>query len=203
MSLNTKNLLLGFVIAACLGVSAYRLVAPDSSKKAARRDLADELAIFVAKEASAGTKGRLLILAPPVDVRDPFPGHLASRAEKHMKDAGFDPVVVERVPYNDAMESSGEPITREVFRGILDKHEGVQVVLTLVGLPRLTENDLPAAHRPRIIVASTIIMPYLKSLPPGLIDFALEVKQDATHDSRTDPALGRLSENFVLHRYSK
>lgn len=168
-----------------------------------RRDLADELAAFVAKEASTGSKGKLLILAPPPDPRDPFPGHLADRAEKHMKRAGFDPVVIERVPYNASLESTGEPITREVFRGVLAGHEGVRVVLTLVGLPRLSEADLPAAHRPRIIVASTIIMPHLKSLPPGMVDFAIEVKNNPLDDTRADPALGRLNENFVLHRYAK
>lgn len=198
-----KNLLLGFIIVVCLAVSAYRVVTSGTSRKAIRRDLADEVAAFVAKEAAAGAKGSLLILAPMPDERDPFPKQLAVRAEKHMRAAGFDPIAVERVPYNTALESSGEPVTRETFREIMARHEGVDKILTLVGLPRITASDLPAGKQPRIIVASTVIMPYLRSLPPGLIDFALEVKQDTTRDTRADPALGRLSENFVLQRYAK
>lgn len=199
-----KNLLLGLLIVVCLGIAGYRFMDTETgAKKAIRRDLADELAAFVAKEAAAGAKGSLLILAPMPDERDPFPQQLAVRAEKHMRAAGFDPIAVERVPYNEALESSGEPVTREVFREVTGRHEGVQTILTLVGLPRLTSADLPDGNRPRVIVASTVIMPYLKSLPPGLIDFALEVKQDTTRDTRADPALGRLSENFVLQRYAK
>lgn len=198
-----KNISLGLLIVFCLAFSGYRLIGFGSSKKAVRRDLADELAVFVAKEASAGEKGPLLILAPPADRNDPFPGQLAARAEKHMRQAGFSPVEVELVPYNVAIEGTGEPVTRAAFLEALGRHEGTKVVLALTGVPRLAESDLPAGSQPRIIVASTVIMPYLKSIPPGLIDFAIEVKRDAVTDTRTDPALGRLAENFVLHRYAK
>jgi hypothetical protein len=196
-----KTIALSLLIVFCLGFSGYRLFGGGSANKAVRRDLADELAAFVAKEASAGEKGPLLILAPLDERDDPFPGQLATRAEKHMRSAGFDPVTVERVPYNLAIEGTGEPITRETFREVLARHEGAKVVLALTGVPRFTAADLPAGHPPRIIVASTVIMPYLKNLPPGLIEFAVEVKQDAVTDTRTDPALGRLAENFVLRRY--
>lgn len=198
-----KNIALGLLIVCCLGFSGYRLLGTGSSNKAVRRDLADELAVFIAREASAGEKGPLLILAPPDERNDPFPGQLAARAEKHMRQAGFDPVTVERVPYNLAIEGTGEPITRETFREVLARHTGVKVVLALTGVPRLAASDLPVENRPRIIVASTVIMPYLKTLAPGLIEFAVEVKQDAVTDTRTDPALGRLAENFVLRRYAK
>jgi hypothetical protein len=198
--LKSKNLVLGLLIFVCLSASAYFFFRGDSTGQKKRRDLAGELAAWVAKEAAGGGRGKTLILAPVETPRDPFPGQLAKRLETNLRAAGFDPVEVERVPYNTALESSGEPVTRDAFLSLLKAHADAAVVVSLVGIPRLTEADLPAQNRPRIIVASTVIMPHLESLPPGLIDFAIEVKQDV-NDPRTDPSLGELSHYFVLRRF--
>jgi hypothetical protein len=198
--LNTKNILLTLVIVICFAVSAFRIFNGKSTNPRQRRDLADDLAAVIAKEASSGAKGALLILAPLDEKRDPFPGQLARSAERQMRQAGFNPVEVERVPFNTALEFSGEPVAHDVFLDLLKAHSGANVVLSLVGVPRLTDSDLPAANRPRIIVASTAKMPYLRSLPPGMIDFALEVRQKIANGAVADSSLGELSNYFVLYR---
>lgn len=199
--MSIKNILLLVVIVVSLFVSAFTYFGWGNSAKAKRRDLANELAMVVAKEASAnGEKGSLLILSPMDDKADPFPSALGNRLATHMGAAGFAPVVSVKVPYNTAIEGTGEPVTREVFLALLKEHADVKVVVSLVGVPKLTASDLPANARPRLIVASTIIMPYLATLPRGLIDFAIEVKRDAVTDERTSSELGELSRYFVLTR---
>jgi len=198
----SKTLLLGAIIIVSLCISAYRLFSTGKRGAGERSELADELAAFVAKEAAKGPKGGLLILAPLDEIQDPFPGQLALRAEKHMKAAGFDPVEVERIPYNSALEATGEPVEKSVFLNLLKSHAGAAVVLSLIGVPRLAESDLPAASRPRIIVATIVKIPYLKSLPPGLVDFSVEARRKwSAADS--NPELGKLDESFIIHRYSK
>lgn len=194
-----KNIILAIVIVACLVISAGRFFGGSRGGDAKRRDLANELAAWVAKEASAGAKGRLLILAPVEETRDVFARQLARRLESQMRGAGFDPVEIERVPFSRQIETTGEPVERARFVELLRAHPECAVVVSLVGIPPLTEAELPAAGRPRIIVASSVLMPHLKTLPPGLIDFAIEVKQNRD-DPRTDPALGELSKYFVLYR---
>lgn len=196
--MRTKQLLLGLLIIVCLVISAYRLFGT-TAKKSNRRDLANELAAWIAREAATGTKGKLLILAPADTKRDPFPRQLKTRLETQMRSAGFEPVEVETVPYNPQIENTGEPVTRDKFLQALGAHPDCAVVVSLVGIPRLAESDLPSQNRPRIIVASTAITPYLQSLPRGLIDFAIEVKR-SRDDPRTDPSLGELANYFVLYR---
>ena len=198
--MNNRNIFLVILIVLSLGIVAYMHFGGHENTKQNRRDLAGELAAWITKEAAAGTKGRLLILAPAATSRDPFPRQLARRLESQMRDAGFAPVAVEQVAYNPQLESTGEPVTREKFLDLLRAHADCATVISLVGIPNLDEADLPAQNRPRIIVASTVIMPYLQSLPRGLIDFAIEIKRDPSHDHRADPPLGELANYFVLYR---
>jgi hypothetical protein len=198
----SKNLLLGALIVVSLSISGYRLLSPHSRGAEQRRSMADDLAAFVAKEAAKESKGGLLILAPLDDVQDPFPGQLARSAEKHMKAAGFAPVAVERVPYNPALEDTGEPIERSAFLGLLKSHPEAAVVLSLIGVPRLSEADLPAAGRPRIVIATIVKMPYLDALPRGMIDFSINARRKWSNDDR-NPEMGGLDESFVIHRYNK
>ena len=195
--MNVKNLLLGAVIVACLVFSVSHMFGGGTSKPAVRRNLADELAAYIAKEAAAGPKGSLLILAPPDDKKDPFAAELARSAEKQMKSAGFGPVDLERIPYNPALEATGEPVAHDAFLEALKTHGGASVVLSLIGVPRLTDAELPPAGRPRIIVASVAKMRYLRSLPKGMIDFAIDVNQKPAGDSK---AAGNVERFFSLYR---
>ena len=195
-----RNVLALLVLVVSLGAAVWLLWGRDYVKGKQRRDLADELATWVVKEAVAGGTGSLLILAPVAEARDPFPRQLGDRLQGRAKSAGFAPVELVRVPYNTAMEGSGEPVTREAFLGLLQQHAQAKTVISLVGVPRLTDKDLPAEGRPRLIVASTILMPYLSKLPRGLLDFAIEVKRNSATDTSVDPALGELGHYFKLVR---
>lgn len=187
------------VLVTCLGASWWLLTGRDGAALRHRRDLADELAAWVAREAAAGGTGALLILAPPPAADDPFPGHLGDRLQARARAAGFGPIMLLHVPFEPALESTGEPITRDTFLRLLRDHADAQVVISLVGVPRLVAADLPAAGRPRLIVASTVLMPYLKELPAGLLDFAIEVRRDQVPEI-ADPALGELGNYFILTR---
>ncbi len=187
------------VLVACLGASWWLLTGRDGAARRHRRDLADELAAWVVREAAAGGTGALLILAPPPAADDPFPGHLGDRLHARARAAGFGPITLKHVSFQPALESTGEPITRDTFLGLLRAHADAEVVISLVGVPRLVAADRPAAGRPRLIVASTVLMPYLKELPAGLLDFAIEVRRDQVPET-ADPALGELGNYFILTR---
>ena len=200
--MTSRNLLLSVVILGCATASFFAMT--DSSPSAQRRDLAKELAAFVATElAKSAEKGGTLLLIPPEDERDPFPSTLGKRLTEKLKDAGFSPVDVVTLTYTAAMESSDEPVKRADFLAALHGHPQARCVVSLVGIPRLSEAELPARDRPRIVVASTVLMPYLPSLPRGMVDLAIEVKRNAATDTRSSPELGELGRYFVLTRFPR
>ena len=201
MNSSLKNPLLLLLAATCLALAGWRVFGPDrSSGLQQRRDLADELARWVAREAAAGGAGPLLILAPVDTARDPFPGALARRAEEHLRQAGFGPVVVERVPYSRTLESTGEPVEMASFLAVLHDHPECATVLSLVGIPRLEAASIPGSSRRRILVASTIRMPYLDQIPPGVVELVIGVRTNSAENVAGDPALGELGRYFTLKR---
>lgn len=198
-----KTLVLWVVIVFSLAGTLF-MMKGGRGGSAQRRDLAKELAAFVAAQvAQSGEKGAALVLAPMDDASDPFPATLAKRMVSQLEGTGFSPVEVVQVPYNVAIESSGEPITRGDFLAALQAHPQSRLVVTLVGIPRLRDAELPASGRPRIVVASNVLMPYLASLPHGMVDFAIEVKRNAVTDERQSPELGELGRYFVLTRFPR
>ena len=194
-----RQALAAAILVACLGATAWLWFGRGDGGRSQRRDLADELAAWVVRTAAAERAGSLLILAPVADAGDPFPRHLGDRLLAHAQQAGFAPVAMERVPYSPTLEATGEPVERADFLRLLGAHAEAGTVISLVGVPRLRADDLPAAKRPRLIVASTVLMPHLEELPPGLLSWAVAVKQDP-RDPRRDPELGELGIYFTLLR---
>jgi hypothetical protein len=194
-----KNLLLVLFILLAVAFSLYRLFGRDAGRGRVRRDIADELARFIVKEAAAGAKGKVLVLSPADTFRDPYPVRLASRVESHMAAAGFAPVVVEPVGFNALMESTAEPVSKEDFLGLVRKHADAALVISLVGIPKLTPGEVPGRPPPRIIVACSTIMPYLEKYPKGIVDVAIIARIDTTVES-PDPALGDLGAHYRLLR---
>ncbi len=194
-----RQTLAGLVIVLALLGSAWSLWGREWSRHRPRRDLADELATWLAAEAARGGTGPLLILAPVAEANDPFPHQLGERLARRARTAGFAPVTVERLAYDGALEATGEPITRETFRRQLATHPDAALVVSLVGLPRLAAADLPAGGRPRLIVAATAWSPHLKQLPPGLLEFAIEARREPGPPDPASP-LGALDRYFTLYR---
>jgi hypothetical protein len=187
------------VTAAALGLAAWRLRDPHAAARRERLDVADALAAWVVQETAGSGAGALLILAPPGEEGDPFPGRLRERFVAQARRAGFDPVHLEELPRAGAMEQTGEPVEREVFLAALARHADARLVISLAGVPKLPPGRLPGEAPPRLVVASTAFLPFLGGLVPEPVSLAVTLREDP-RVARGVPLPGALGDYFQVLR---
>jgi hypothetical protein len=198
-----KNVALLIISAALFGFLAVRWWPQEARGAKARRSVAEEMAAVVIREAGTLSPGSsVLVIAPTNSPGDPYPRHLAERIESGLRQTKIGTVVVRELPYSELIELEGDAVDKTAFLALLREHGDCDLVISLVGVPRLLSGDLAATPSRRIIVVTSTAMPYLDNLPGGLLEAAIVPRHGRT-DVPPDPALGTLNESFVLYRYRK
>jgi hypothetical protein len=203
--MKTKTLLPLAIFVACALFLVWHWVFRKDPRTAPRRDMADDAAAFLVKEAAALAPApvSLLVLVPTNAAGgDPFPVQLAWRVRQlaaAQKDA-FSAVADATVPENGLMELDGECVKKEPFLAALAAHPEATVVLSLVGVPRLDAADWSGVKRPKLAAFTTARVQYLEQLAPGTVALVVQPKPDMK-DTSVEAALGQAGSFYQIRRF--
>jgi hypothetical protein len=199
-----RSLMALAVVVACVAFLGWRWFGRGDARAKPRREMADDVAAFLVKEASAlaPAPSVLLVLVPTnAPGGDPFPVQLAWRVRQlaaAQKD-GFAAVETAEVPENALLEVDGECVKTEPFLTAIDAHSNAQVVISLVGVPKLTTADWSGRTRPRLVAFTSARVDYWEALPAGVVSLAVVPAVNPDGEA-ADPALGQAAPFYRILR---
>ena len=111
----------------------------------------------------------------------PQEGQMLRAVQRGLGKEGFS-VSVHSIPVNPALESTGEAVTAADFIDALAQQLDTDVVVSLVGIPRLDEEDVSRLppDRPPLVVASLYDVPYAQELPRDVLKVLIYPREEPT-----------------------